>query len=93
MSAQGPPIEGPSAAMDPGNNAPKSVYLCTEAGGAITGQVIGVSGWPMTLYAPRHVTGSIHKNGRWTLDELDELIPISLAAGLVNPVPAQLPRE
>jgi len=47
----------------------------------------------MTLYSPRHVVKSIHKSGRWTLDELDELIPISLAAGLVNPVPAQLPRE
>ena len=26
----------------------------------------------MTMYSPRHVTKSIHKNGRWTLDELDE---------------------
>ena len=93
MKAQGAPIEGPPEAMDPGNNAPKSVYLCSEAGGSITGQVIGVSGWPMTLYSPRHVTKSIHKNGRWTLDELDDLIPISLGAGLVNPVPPQQPRQ
>jgi len=93
MATQGAPIQGPEEARHPDNNAPKAVYLCTEAGGDITGQVIGLSGWPMTLYSPRHVVKSIHKSGRWTLDELDELIPISLAAGLVNPVPAQLPRE
>jgi NAD(P)-dependent dehydrogenase (short-subunit alcohol dehydrogenase family) len=90
MSTQGSPILGPEEARDPANNAPKAVYLCTEAAGDITGQVIGTSGWPMTLYSPRHVTKSIHKTGRWTLDELEELMPISLGAGLVNPVP---PRE
>ncbi len=90
--SQGPPIQGPPEARDPANNAPKAVYLCTEAAGNITGQVVGVSGWQATLYSPRHVTRSIHKNGRWTLDELDDLIPISIGADLVNPVPPQAPR-
>ena len=90
---QGEPIQGPPEARDPANNAPKAVYLCSEAAGNITGQVIGTSGWQMTLYSPRHVTRSIHKNGRWTLDELDELIPISLAQGLTTPMPAAPPRE
>ena len=93
MATQGAPIQGPDEARDPDNNAPKAVYLCTEAAGSITGQVIGTSGWPMTLYSPRHVIKSIHKEGRWTLDELDDLIPISLGAGLVNPVPPQPPRQ
>lgn len=88
IRTQGEPIQGPPEARDPANNAPKAVYLCSEAAGNITGQVIGTSGWQMTLYSPRHVTRSIHKNGRWTLDELDELIPISLAQGLTNPMPA-----
>lgn len=93
MASQGAPIQGPPEARDPENNAPKALYLCSEPGGAITGQVIGSSGWPMTLYSPRHVTRSIHKNGRWTLCELDDLIPISLAAGLTNPMPAAAPRQ
>ena len=93
IRTQGEPIQGPPEARDPANNAPKAVYLCSEAAGNITGQVIGTSGWQMTLYSPRHVTRSIHKNGRWTLDELDELIPISLAQGLTNPMPAAPPRE
>ncbi len=93
MAAQGAPIEGPPEARDPANNAPKTVYLCSEAAGDITGQVIGVSGWQATLYSPRHVIRSIHKDGRWTLDELDDLIPISLGSDLINPVPAQPPRQ
>ena len=93
IRTQGEPIQGPPEARDPANNAPKAVYLCSEAAGNITGQVIGTSGWQMTLYSPRHVTRSIHKNGRWTLDELDELIPISLSQGLTNPMPAAPPRE
>ena len=92
MATQGAPIQGPPEARDAENNAPKAVYLSSEAGGDITGQVIGVSGWPMTLYSPRHVAKSIHKNGRWTLDELDDLIPVSLGAGLINPVPPAEPR-
>ena len=76
----------------PANNAPKVVYLCTEAADGITGQVIGTSGWALSLYSPRHVIKSIHKNGKWTLDELDDLIPISLAEGLINPVPLDPPK-
>ena len=93
MQAQGAPIQGPEEARDPANNAPKTVYLCSDAGGSITGQVIGTSGWVMSLYSPRHVIRSIHKSGRWTLDELDDVMPISVAAGLINPVPAQPPRQ
>ncbi len=83
----------PPESRDPANNAPKTVYLCSEAAGDITGQVVGVSGWQATLYSPRHVINSIHKDGRWTLDELDRLIPISLGADLINPVPPQPPRR
>lgn len=92
MATQGAPITGPSEARAPENNAPKAVYLGSEAAGDVTGQVIGTSGWPMTLYSPRHVIRSIHKTGRWTLDELDDLMPISLGANLVNPVPEQTAR-
>ena len=83
----------PPESRDPANNAPKATYLCSEAAGDITGQVVGISGWQATLYSPRHVTRSIHKNGRWTLDELDRLMPISVNDGLVNPVPTQPPRQ
>ena len=59
----------------PDRNAPKAVYLCTDAAENITGEVIGTSGPPMTLYTPRHVSRVIHSDSPWTLDQLDKLIP------------------
>lgn len=83
----------PDEARAAENNAPKIVYLCTEAGGAITGQVIGSGRWAFSLYSPRQATKSINKDGRWTLDDLERLVPISLATGLSNPSPPEPPRE
>ncbi|MBI4339171.1 MAG: SDR family NAD(P)-dependent oxidoreductase [Chloroflexi bacterium] len=83
-------VESP---RDPERNAPKVVYLCTEAARNITGQVIGTSGLPMTLYSPRHVSRVIHKDGRWTLDELDTIMPSSLTQGIPNPAPAAPPPQ
>lgn len=77
-------IENP---RDPERNAPKCVYLATAAAGNISGQIIDTAGLPMSLYSARHVTRVIHKNGRWTLDELEPLMPSSLTQGLVNPSP------
>ena len=91
MAAQGGAIIGPDEARAPENNAPKVVYLCSEAGGIITGRVIGTAGWQMAQYSVRHVSRSIHKDGCWTLDELEELVPISLTNGLTNPAPATPP--
>ena len=91
-SDAGAPRE-PDEAGAPVNNAPKVVYLCTEAGGSITGQVVGTGGWSMSLYTRRQATKSIHKGGRWTLDELERLVPFSLASGLRNPSPTEPPRQ
>jgi len=85
------PSEPPPEYRDPANNAPKVVYLSSEAAEGITGQVFGTSGWALSLYSPRHVIKSIHKDGKWTLDELDKLVPISLGSGLINPVPVEPP--
>ena len=81
--------EPPPEYRDPANNAPKVVYLCSEAANGITGQVFGTSGWELSLYSPRHVVKSIHKNERWSLEELERLIPISLGRDLINPAPAE----
>ncbi len=88
-----PYVELPESAGDPGNNAPKAAYLCTEAAGNITGQVIGVSGWPMQLYSARHVVASINKDGPWTLDELDRDMLMTIGKDLANTAPYEPPRE
>ena len=83
----------PPESGDPANNAPKVVFLSSEAADGITGQVIGTSGWALSLYSPRRVIKSIHKEGRWTLDELEQQIPSSLGNGLINPAPEEAPRS
>ena len=82
-------LDPPPEYRDPANNAPKVVYLCSEASDGITGQVFGTSGWELSLYSPRHVVKSIHKNEAWSLEELERLIPISLGRDLINPAPAE----
>lgn len=88
-----PSSEEPPEANAPENNAPKMVYLCTEPAGEITGQVFGTFGWNMSLYSPRHVTHSINKIGNWSVNELSNILPISLAKELINPVPKIEPKE
>ena len=53
-------LDPPPEYRDPANNAPKVVYLCSEAADGITGQVFGTSGWELSLYSPRRVVKSIH---------------------------------
>ena len=83
----------PPEAQLPESNAAKIVYLCTESARSVTGQVISTNGWSMGLYSRRRVMRSIHKGGRWTLDELERLVPISLTAGLDNPAAPEAPRD
>ena len=77
----------------PDRNAPKAVYLCTDAAENITGEVIGTSGPPMTLYSPRHVSRVIHSDTAWTLDQLEVMIPNAITDGIPNPAPAVQPEE
>ncbi len=80
----------PDEALVPESNAPKIVYLCTDAASDITGQVIGTHGWGTSLFSPRRPVKSIRKDGAWTLDELERLVPISLTTGLANPSPREV---
>ena len=80
----------PEEALVPESNAAKIVYLCTEVGGAINGEVIGTHGWSMARYFRRFPTKSVYKGeGQWTLEEIESVAPISLAVGLVNPAPKE----
>lgn len=78
---------------DPDDVAPMVVYLASDAAARINGYCFGASGGQYSLYANPAPIKSIHKVGRWTLDELDQIIPRSLAAGLVNPAPPEPPKQ
>lgn len=79
--------------MEPDDVAPIVVYLATDAAADINGQAFGSSGGTISLYQNPEPKKSIHKDGRWTIDELDRIMPGTLMAGLVNPSPAQAPKQ
>jgi NAD(P)-dependent dehydrogenase (short-subunit alcohol dehydrogenase family) len=83
------PEDGPQP-RDAENNAPTVTWLCTEAGGAISGQVIGTSGWQASRYSARQVTRSVSKPDYWTVDELARSVPLQLVAGIPNPAPKRV---
>jgi len=84
---------GAPALRDPDDIAPIVVYLATDAAANINGQTFGSSGGTISLYHNPEPMKSIHKDGRWTLDELDSIMPGTLLAGLVNPSPPQAPKQ
>ena len=79
---------------EPEDNAPIVVFLATDAAADINGAVFTSRGGAIDLcYHPFPPEKSIFKEGRWTLDELDHIMPTTLMAGLENPAPTQPPKE
>ena len=78
---------------DPDDVAPFVVYLATDEAAGINGYDFAVVGGRIGLYSQPVEIKSIHKDGRWTLDELLTVVPTSLAAGLVNPSPTVPPGD
>ncbi len=66
----------PSESLDPGFIAPMVVFLATEEGKCVNGQLIYASGGDFCIYnrplQPRTFTRKI---GRWTVDELSQVVP------------------
>lgn len=74
---------------DPADVPPIIVFLCTEDAANINGQVFYAHNGHIGIYAPVTEMKAIYKQGRWTLDELLNIVPSTLAAGLVNPAPPE----
>jgi hypothetical protein len=76
---------------------PIVVYLATDDAANINGRVFRCGGGAVALFSEPEELKGIYKDhkkdGPWTLDELIELIPKTLAADLVNPAPPKPPRE
>jgi NAD(P)-dependent dehydrogenase (short-subunit alcohol dehydrogenase family) len=68
--------------------APMTIYLLLDEAWNINGRIFQVSGGHVGLlqdmYPPFR---NIYKHGKWTLDELRNLVPTQLMAGIVNPAP------
>ena len=68
--------------------APIVVFLCTEKASGINGQVFGAAGSSIWLYSkPQEIKTLFKPQGIWTIEELMEQVPGTVAKGLVNPSP------
>jgi 3-oxoacyl-[acyl-carrier protein] reductase len=72
--------------IEPGYVAPIIVYLATDEAQKITGRIIYASGGDICFYSkPLQFPGEapifIRKNGKWTVDELQEVISPMLGQG------------
>ena len=76
--------------LDPDDVAPMVVYLASEYAKDVNGQFFLCFGNSVALVSqPRPVKTLYKPEGNWTLDELDRLVPVTVAEGLVNPAPAK----
>ncbi|GAB4326092.1 MAG: SDR family oxidoreductase [Dehalococcoidia bacterium] len=68
--------------------APMTIYLLFDEAWNINGKIFAVAGGQIGLlneiYPPLR---TIYKHGKWTLDELRQLVPTQLMAGIPNPAP------
>ncbi|HEY48761.1 MAG TPA: SDR family NAD(P)-dependent oxidoreductase [Dehalococcoidia bacterium] len=88
------PIEAMDiASLDPGDIAPIVIYLATDEAAGINGCIFAVKGGQISLYPEPVPVKTIFKTGRWTLDELSDIMPRTLGKDLINPSPPQPPKE
>jgi len=74
--------------LKPEDVAPMVVYLASDYAAGVNGQFFLCAGNSLSLISQPRAVKTIYKpEGRWTLDELDDLVPLTLAEGLVNPAP------
>ena len=74
--------------LKPEDVAPMVVFLASDYAANVNGQFFLCAGGSISLVSHPRAIKTIYKpEGRWTLDELDELLPLTLGEGLVNPAP------
>jgi 3-oxoacyl-[acyl-carrier protein] reductase len=73
--------------LHPEDVAPMVAFLASDFAAGVNGQFFLCAGSSISLIALPRAEKTIYKEGRWTLDELDELVPVTLAEGLANPAP------
>ena len=77
----------------PEDIAPMVTFLASDYAANVNGQIFFVHGGTIALMSQPRPIRTIYKHQeRWTLDELDELVPKKITQGLPNPAPPQPPR-
>ena len=66
----------------PEDLAPFIVYLCSEEAGKITGRTFSLAGNSIALLSEPAMERVLYKKDRWTIEELRETVPKTVAASL-----------
>ncbi|MDY6843881.1 MAG: SDR family oxidoreductase [Thermodesulfobacteriota bacterium] len=90
-------ISGPAGMLDitslqPEDVAPFVAYLATDEAANINGYDFMVGGGMVSLLSQPVITRAMHKEGRWTVEEVSVLAPPLITRSLVNPVPPAPPK-
>jgi 3-oxoacyl-[acyl-carrier protein] reductase len=72
--------------IGPEHIAPLVAYLATDQAAGINGRTFFVGGGEIGLYSEPTTVSSVFKSGVWTIGELIDIVPRSLAKGLQNPL-------
>jgi NAD(P)-dependent dehydrogenase (short-subunit alcohol dehydrogenase family) len=79
--------------LNPDDIAPMVAFLASEQAAGVNGQFFLVVGKQIALLSQPRPVRTIFKDGRWTLEELEEIVPRTLAQGLANPAPVKEPAQ
>jgi NAD(P)-dependent dehydrogenase (short-subunit alcohol dehydrogenase family) len=82
-------IKAMEESMKPEDIAPLVVWLCSDDAAHVNGRTFNVRTGKISLYSEPIEEKSLYKDGSFTVDELFNIMPSSLAQGLINPAPPQ----
>jgi len=75
----------------PEDVAPMVVWLASDEAAHVNGHIFHVTEGLVTLLNEPEEVKSIHKDGKWTVEELVRVVPVTLGFELHNPAPGQAP--
>ena len=76
---------------EPEDIAPFAVWLGSDQAKHVNGHIFHVSEGLVSLLNEPEPVKTIHKDGRWTLEELIRVVPSTLSFELYNPAPSPTP--
>jgi multifunctional beta-oxidation protein len=84
-----PPAPEGTLTSDPDDVAPMISWLASDEAAGVTGMIFHTVGNRVSVMNHPEPHRSIHKDGRWTLEELAGIIPETIGMDLINPAPPQ----
>ena len=79
--------------MKPEDIAPLVVWLASDDAANINGRTFFVQTGTVAIYSEPVQEKALVKVGGWTIDELFQFMPTTVAAGVINPSPPQAPKQ